>query len=62
MSGTTEGARRAAKTNKERNPLHYETIGRRGGVVKVPKGFALIDGETHQKLSRKGGAARHQTK
>lgn len=52
MSGTKEGAMKARETNKLRHGEDfYARIGRKGGLVCVPKGFAK-----NPKLARKAGA------
>lgn len=42
MSGTISGGVTAANTNKKRHGADfYARIGRKGGQVRVPKGFAI---------------------
>lgn len=63
MSGTVGGAKAAARTNKAKDPKHYQKIGRKGGRTKGAKGFSVLDPLKHQELSRKGGrASRKSTK
>lgn len=51
MAGTREGGIAAAKKNQEREPNFYQRIGRKGGKVKVSKGFG-----TNSELARTAGA------
>lgn len=56
MAGNKVGGRKAAKTNKERHgDDFYKNIGRMGGLVKVPKGFA-INPELAKIAGKKGGS------
>lgn len=58
MSGTSRGGLKASKTNKERHgDRFYETIGRTGGLAKVPKGFAM-NRELAVKSGRLGGRSK----
>lgn len=51
MSGTISGGKRTAATNKERyGENYYRMVGKLGGKVKVPKGFAITG------LAREAGA------
>lgn len=55
MAGTVNGGRRAAETNKKLyGKGFYGEIGRRGGLKKVPKGFAL-NLERARSAGAKGG-------
>lgn len=54
MSGTVTGARKAKETTLKRNPNHFKEIGKKGGLAKVPKGFAL-DKERAKTAGKKGG-------
>ena len=62
MPGTKDGARKAAITNKQRDPDHYKKIGHRGGSAKVAKGFSMADGPTRIKLGAAGGRASRRVK
>ena len=57
MSGTKEGAAKAATTNKERHGEDfYKTIGARGGLAKVStKGFGGMSVDKRSAAGRKGG-------
>lgn len=59
MPGTKEGGRKAAQTNKQKDENFYANIGQKSW--KDPNrsrkvGFALLDKETHLKISQKGGS------
>lgn len=55
MPGTHEGGVKAAATNKQRYGANfYDLIGRKGGSVKVPKGFSA-NPELASKAGKKGG-------
>ena len=57
MAGTTIGGLKASKTNRKRyGKDFYKTIAAKGGRVKVPKGFAVMDKEKQLKASRLGGS------
>lgn len=57
MAGTREGGIAAAQTNiRKYGEDFYSTIGRLGGKVKGPKGFALMTPEQRAAAGRKGGA------
>ena len=62
MPGTKAGAQKAALTNKQRDPHHYEKIGHRGGSAKVAKGFSMADKTTRIKLGAAGGRAPRRVK
>lgn len=52
MAGTKAGGEKAAKTNKKRyGKDFYKKIGNKGGIARVPKGFA-----TNKKLAAEAGA------
>jgi general stress protein YciG len=52
MAGTKEGGKAAAKKNRELyGEDYYANIGRKGGSVLTPKGFAL-----NRELAKKAGA------
>ncbi|MFN3008773.1 KGG domain-containing protein [Mycolicibacterium wolinskyi] len=56
MSGTMAGGRKAAATNKAKDPDFYRRIGAKGGRARgITKGFALMDREVHRAASAKGG-------
>lgn len=58
MSGTIQGGRLAATTNKKLyGKDFYHTIGAKGGKTptKKPKGFAAMDKEKLKLVSKKGG-------
>lgn len=55
MSGTVNGGKKAAETNKKKNGADfYSRIGRKGGKVCGVKGFAL-NIELAKEAGRKGG-------
>ena len=54
MAGTKEGAAKASKTIKSKNPDFFREIGAEGGKVRVKKGFAT-NTELASKAGRKGG-------
>jgi general stress protein YciG len=55
MSGTSEGGKLAAKTNKQKwGEKFYAEIGKRGGMVRGRKGFAVSG--LAAEAGRKGGA------
>lgn len=57
MAGTVAGGKLAAEINKQLyGDDFYKTIGRAGGIVKVPKGFAIMDKEKASEAGKKGGA------
>lgn len=51
MAGTISGGKKAAAKNLAKDPDFYKNIGRIGGSVKAPKGFAL-----NRELARIAGA------
>lgn len=56
MSGTLEGGKKAAATNKNRYGNDwYATIGRKGGKKCTHKGFASMTPEKIKAAGRKGG-------
>lgn len=55
MPGTKAGAAKAAATNKKKNPKHYEGVGHKGGVAKVPKGFSMATPEQRSQWGKQGG-------
>jgi general stress protein YciG len=57
VSGTKEGGVKAAETNKKRDPLHYQKIGRAGGIKHVPKGFSMAEPEVRKEMGQLGGDA-----
>lgn len=57
MPGTKAGAAKAAATNKKRDPRHYEGVGRKGGVAKVPKGFSMASPEQRSEWGKLGGVS-----
>jgi general stress protein YciG len=56
MSGNAAGGKLAAAKNTAKEPGFYARIGSKGGSVKGPKGFALMDYEKHRAASFKGGS------
>lgn len=55
MSGTKAGGKKCAATNKRKyGDNWYAEIGRKGGQVKTPKGFAL-NHQLARQAGRKGG-------
>ena len=55
MSGTKAGGKKCAATNKRKyGDNWYAEIGRKGGQVKTPKGFAL-NPQLARQAGRKGG-------
>ena len=57
MAGTKAGGQAAAATNKEKYGLdYYSKNGRKGGLAKVPKGFALMTPDKQREASAKGGS------
>lgn len=55
MSGNRAGALKASKSNRERHGEDfYKVIGKRGGSVKTPKGFA-ISGKASE-AGKRGGS------
>jgi general stress protein YciG len=56
MAGTIQGGKLAAVKNTAIEPGFYARIGSKGGSVKGPKGFALMDAEKHRAASFKGGS------
>lgn len=62
MSGTVEGGKLAAATNKQRYGLEfYKGIGRKGGKISRGGGFAS-DRDLAREAGRKGGMASRRTK
>lgn len=56
MSGTPEGSKRAAATNKMRyGNEFYRLIGKAGGIKSRGGGFASLTREQLQEMGRKGG-------
>jgi general stress protein YciG len=56
MAGTKAGGIRASETNRRLYGEDYYTVlGRKGGLVKVPKGFAKWPKERISEAGRKGG-------
>lgn len=41
MAGTRAGGLKARDKNLAKDPKFYSNIGRKGGLVQVPKGFAI---------------------
>lgn len=63
MPGTTNGGKAAAKTNMSRyGKDFYRELGRKGGLKKGPKGFALMDKDVVREAGRKGGRASRRGK
>ena len=67
MSGTVEGGRKAAETNKKRNGADFfKRIGRKGGQNGHTGGFfanrelARIAGAKGGRLSKRGPAKKHE--
>ena len=62
MSGTREGGKHAAETNRERyGKDYYAELGRIGGRACVPKGFA-INPELARRAGAKGGTISRRNK
>lgn len=62
MSGTREGGKHAAETNRERyGENYYAELGRVGGRACVPKGFAA-NPELARIAGAKGGAISRRNK
>lgn len=62
MSGTVEGGKKAAATNKQRyGEDFYGGIGRKGGQISRGGGFAMNQ-ELAKEAGRKGGKASRRTK
>lgn len=62
MPGTIGGGKKAAITTKRRNGEDfYKTIGRMGGLQKVPKGFAL-NKDLASRAGKIGGKVSRRTK
>lgn len=62
MSGTREGGKLAAETNRERyGANYYAELGRVGGRACVPKGFAA-NPELARRAGAKGGAISRRSK
>ena len=55
MSGSRAGGLKARDKNIEKDPDFYKKLGRLGGSVKVPKGFAK-NRELAVKAGRKAGS------
>lgn len=57
MAGTKEGAQKAKQSNIQRDPDFYRKIGSQSwkSARSHKVGFALLDKETHRKISSKGG-------
>lgn len=61
MGGTVKGGRKAAATNKTKDPDFYKKIGRKGGKISSGGGFAL-NPELARAAGRIGGVASRRTK
>lgn len=62
MSGTKEGGKLAAETNRERyGENYYAELGRVGGRACVPKGFAA-NPELARRAGAKGGTISRRNK
>lgn len=62
MTGTKAGGMKAAKTNKEKyGKDFYKINGHKGGIAKVPKGFAL-DPALARVAGQKGGRISKRSK
>lgn len=62
MSGTKEGGKHAAETNRERyGANYYAELGRAGGRACVPKGFA-VNPELARRAGAKGGTISRRNK
>jgi hypothetical protein len=53
MAGTSAGAKKAAETNKLKDPAYYQKLGKQ--VVNRGAGFALLSPEQRAELGRQGG-------
>lgn len=62
MAGTRSGAESAAKTNKKKDPLYYQKLGRKGGIARVAKGFSQMDATQRSKNAKLGGIAKGKPK
>lgn len=63
MSGTSEGSKKSAITNKERyGDDFYSKLGKKGGLVKGAKGFALMPKEKVREAGKNGGSISRRTK
>lgn len=61
MAATRVGGLKAAETNRKKNPDFYREIGRRGGLAKGPKGFAVMEKDKVRAAGRKGGKISRRT-
>lgn len=62
MSGTVEGGRRAAETNKRRyGPTFFKDVGQLGGLKSRGGGFAK-DPDLAREAGRRGGLASRRKK
>jgi len=56
VEGTITGGKKASITNKQKyGENFYKIIAAKGGRVKVPKGFAMMDREKVVEAGRAGG-------
>jgi general stress protein YciG len=63
VAGSTKQGKKAAKTNRAKDPNYYRKLGAKGGKVTGKKGFALMSVEKRSAAGRKGGLiSRRQTK
>lgn len=63
MSGTKEGAKRAAATMKAKyGENYYSEMGKIGGKARIPKGYALMSKDKHREASAKGGRISRRVK
>jgi general stress protein YciG len=61
MSGTVDGGRKAAATNKQRyGQSFYKLLGRKGGMISRGGGFAM-NHELAAEAGRRGGQASRRT-
>lgn len=58
MAQTPEGARKAAKTNKKKDPDHYRKVGAMGGKQNKKGYFSRIGKRQLRKIASEGGKAR----
>jgi len=56
MAGTKAGAAKTRETILARDPNHFKKIGRKGGMARVSKGFAVMPLEKRREAAAKGGA------
>jgi general stress protein YciG len=63
MAGTKAGGYKTRETIKKfYGEDYYKEIGQKGGLAKVPKGFALMSAEQRSEAGRKGGTAKRKHK